>query len=173
MRQVFLALGLCALGACLPQANKQNPRDRLGAADGVVTWRAVAQADGHAAFLSRPGAAPDLVLWCRTRDEITLRAHVFITSRPNPDLKLDTKAGTMVFANVRRQGGVRVGDRILVEGTAPLNDPKAGPVLTAAGQLALTSGTETYRAAAADPNAILSRFVASCAALAGNTNNAK
>jgi hypothetical protein len=165
MMRAILLLATCALCACLPQANKQDPRDRLGAPDGVVTWRAVAQVDGHAAFLSRPGSAPDLVLWCRDSREITLRAHVFVTSVPNPDLTLSTKGGTMVFTSVRRQGGVRAGDRILVEGTGPLDDPKIGPLLGGAGELALTSGTETYRANAADPNTILPGFVAACQSL--------
>jgi hypothetical protein len=159
----ILALGL--ITACSPQGNQQDPRDANSASQGAVMWRVVAQNGGHAAFLSRPGSAPDLVIWCRNKDEITLRAHVFKAPDADPDLRLDTAGGSMVFTNVRRQGGVRAGDRMLVEGTGALHDPKIAPVLEAADQLALKSGRETYHAQNADPNKVMAGFVAACKAL--------
>jgi hypothetical protein len=159
-RWAFMLLAL-ATAACSPQGRDQNPRDRQGS-DGASTWRVVNQSDGQAAFLSRPGAAPDLVLWCRDDQKIVLRAHVFENPAPQPDLRLTTKGGVMVFADVRRQGGVREGDRKLVEGTGLLTDPKVQPVVMAADQLALQSGAETFDVTAADPNKVLPEFVAKC-----------
>jgi hypothetical protein len=160
---IIAALGL--LVGCSPQSTQQNPRDAKGSLGDAVTWRVVAQGDGHAAFLSRPGAAPDLVFWCRDSREITLRAHVFQVPSSTPNLQLQTEGGTMVFTNVRRQGGVRKGDRILVEGAADTQEVKITPLLEAAGQLTLTSGAETYRADGADPNGVMSTFVAACKSL--------
>jgi hypothetical protein len=154
---LILALGLIA--ACSPQGQGQDPES---ASQGAVAWRVVAQSGGHAAFLSGPGSAPDLVLWCRNKDEITLRAHVFKAPDANPDLKLETAGGAMVFTNVRRQGGVRAGDRTLVEGTGALHDRKIAPLLEATDQLALKSGRETYHALNADPNKVMAGFVAAC-----------
>jgi hypothetical protein len=160
---LIVAFGLIA--ACSPPGNQQDPRDAKSASQGAVTWRVVAQSDGQAAFLSRPGSAPDVVIWCRNKDEITLRAHVFKAPDANPDLRLETAGGVMEFTNVRRQGGVRAGDRTLVEGTGALHDRKIAPLLEATDQLALKSGRETYHAQNADPNKVMSGFVVACKSL--------
>jgi hypothetical protein len=162
MRRAYLIFAFGFLSACSPQGSKQDPRDRKSDMEGAVTWRVVTQSDGLAAFLARPGNAPDLVLWCRNKDEITLRAHVFEAPNANPDLQLDTRGGSMVFTNVRRQGGVRAGDRVLVEGTGALQDPKIAPLLQGADQLALKSGQEIYRAENADKDKVMLGFVAAC-----------
>lgn len=162
MKRAYLLLAFCIFAACSPQGSKQDPRDRKSEIVGEVTWRVVKQSDGLAAFLARPGNAPDLVFWCRNKDEATLRAHVFEAPIANPDLQLETRGGRLVFTKVRRQGGVRAGDRILVEGTAALHDPKIAPLLQAADQLTLKSGQEIYRAENADPNQVMAGFLAAC-----------
>ena len=151
--------------ACSPAGSDQNPRDRQGN-EGALTWRAVSQSDGQAAFLSRPGAAPDVVLWCRDGEHVVLRAHVFEAPSPQPDLRLTTSTGTVVFTSVRRQGGVRDGDRKLVEGTTSLADPKVQAVLVSANQFALQSGEDKYEVDNADPAGILASFVGICSGAA-------
>jgi hypothetical protein len=171
-RWAFILIAL-ATAACSPQGRDQNPRDRQGS-EGASTWRVVNQSDGQAAFLSRPGAAPDLVLWCRDDQKIVLRAHVFDNPAPQPDLRLTTKGGVMVFSGVRRQGGVRDGDRKLVEGTGLLTDPKVQAVLLAADQLVLQSGTQSFDMTATDPNSVLAGFVAKCTqSINANPSNKK
>jgi hypothetical protein len=155
------------LSACSPAANDQNPRDRKGA-DGAMTWRIVAQADGQAAFLSRPGAAPDLVLWCNDGGLLTLRAHVFDDPKPQPDLILTTDGATAAFQNVRRQGGVRAGDRKLVEGTLPTHDSKLPLLLQGAGNVSVTSGGVEFSARNTDPKGVLPAFTQACAAQSPN-----
>jgi hypothetical protein len=161
MRQGFPLAVLLALCACSPAGSGDNPRDRKGA-DGKLTWRVVAQADGQAAFLSRPGAAPDLVLWCRDTGQMTLRAHVFENPAAQPDLIMNTTGATIVFQNVRRQGGVRAGDRELVEGSVITSDGKLPLALLGAGTLQVTSGSEDYSAKDTDPNGVLPAFTAAC-----------
>jgi hypothetical protein len=161
MKHLLPTFVCLTLAACSQAGSDQNPRDRKGV-EGALTWRAVNQADSQAAFLSRPGAAPDVVLWCRDDAKIVLRAHVFETPAPQPDLSLTTKGGMMVFADVRRQGGVRAGDRKLVEGSASLMDPKVQAVLTAADQFVLQTGEDKYQVQDSDPNGILVPFITNC-----------
>jgi hypothetical protein len=161
MKQALPIVLALALAACSAQGSDQNPRDRKGA-DGVLTWRAVTQADGQAAFLSRPGAAPDVVLWCRDGARVVIRAHVFADPSPQPDLRLTTKGGLLNFENVRRQGGIRDGDRQLVEGGISLTDLKVQAVLIAADAFVLQSGADTYDVKNADPTGVLAGFIATC-----------
>jgi hypothetical protein len=165
MRKRVIIAALVGVAACSPSAQDGNPRDRVGDVAGKATWGVVRQGDGLAAFLARPGTAPDLVVWCRSNQEISLRAHVFQAPSANPDLSLTTSSGSLTFDNVRRQGGVRKGDRILVEGFATLTDPKVGQTLKLLNSFRLTSGSETYQAENADPNAVVGTFVAACQAL--------
>jgi hypothetical protein len=169
MKQGFPFVIMLALCACSPSGSRDDPRDRTGA-DGALTWRVVAQADGQAAFLSRPGAAPDLVLWCRNTGQMTLRAHVFENPVAQPDLIMKTQGGSIAFTNVRRQGGVRAGDRKLVEGSVMLTDANLPAVLNGAGNLTVTSGGVVYSATQADPTGILPPFTAACT---GNTQPTK
>jgi hypothetical protein len=161
MRYWLITVLAFCLSACSQADGDQNPRNRKGG-EGTLTWRAVNQADGQAAFLSRPGAAPDVVLWCKDGAKIVIRAHVFENPASQPDLRLTTQGGVMVFENVRRQGGVRDGDRQLVEGSAGLKDPKILAVLAAADQFVLQAGGDKYEVQASDPNRILAPFVAAC-----------
>lgn len=161
MRLFTISLMLLTAGACSPQGSDQNPRNRQRN-EGALTWRAVTQTDGQAAFLSRPGAAPDIVLWCRDGENLVLRAHIFESPAQRPNLSIKTKGGSVVFTDVRRQGGVRDGDRKLVEGTTSLAGPKVYAVLIAANQFALQSGEDIYQVDNADPAGILTGFVARC-----------
>lgn len=161
MKRIVLLLLACALGACDPGDQDQNPRDRVGS-EGPLSWRLVQQNSGAAAFLSRPGAAPDLVLWCDDQQRITLRAHVFPAPAVQPNLVLTTKAGQIAFKEVRRQGGVRDGDRKLVEGQISLAEPGAVETILAASDFTLTSGDVDYRAQPVDRDQILPAFVTSC-----------
>ena len=162
MKSLALALLMMSLAACSPQGDQQNPRDRQGV-DGALTWRLVSQSDSQAAFLSRPGAAPDIVLWCRDGAKIVLRAHIFDTPAPRPDLQITTTGGVLVLTDVRRQGGVRAGDRQLVEGSGAISDPRVRAVLIAADNFVLKSGADTYQVESADPAGILEGFITSCA----------
>jgi hypothetical protein len=155
---IFAALALCA---CSQAGSSDDPRAREGET-GPLTWRIVSQTDGQAAFLSRPGAAPDLVLWCRSDGQVTLRAHVFESPTANPDLTLDTDGGTVAFQNVRRQGGVRETDRKLVEGSVISSDGKLPQVLMGATNLTLRSGDVSYRAENTDSSGVLPAFTAAC-----------
>ncbi|WP_085340155.1 hypothetical protein [Aquidulcibacter paucihalophilus] len=161
MKRFALCFLACALGACDPGDRDQNPRDRVGT-EGPLSWRLVAQPSGAAAFLSRPGAAPDLVLWCDDRQRITLRAHVFKAPSAQPDLVLTTKAGRIVFQEVRRQGGVREADRKLVEGKIALADTGVADAILAASDFTLTSGDVDYRAQPVDRDQVLPAFVTAC-----------
>jgi hypothetical protein len=161
MKRLALFLLACTLGACDPGDQDQNPRDRVGS-EGPLSWRLVQQNSGAAAFLSRPGAAPDLVLWCDDQQRITLRAHVFPAPAAQPNLVLTTKAGQIAFQEVRRQGGVRDGDRKLVEGQISLAEPSAVETILAASDFTLTSGDVDYRAQPVDRDQILPAFVTSC-----------
>jgi hypothetical protein len=154
----FIMLALCA---CSPAGSGDNPRDRKGET-GALTWRVVAQPDGQAAFLSRPGAAPDLVLWCKDNGLMTLRAHVFENPAAQPDLVMNTDGGSITFQNVRRQGGVRAGDRKLVEGSVITADGKFPEALRGAVNLQVSSGGVTYNAKDADPTGVLPAFAAAC-----------
>ncbi len=171
MRQIskakFLVMLALALAACSPAGSDQNPRDRKGS-EGALTWRVVSQADGQAAFLSRPGAAPDVVLWCRDGQRLVLRAHIFENPVPSPDLRLTTKTGSVTLTEVRRQGGVRAGDRKLVEGAALLSDAKVQAALMAASDFTLQSGNETYQVQNGDPSGVLPSFMARCAQAGAN-----
>lgn len=161
MKRLALCLLACAVGACDPGDQDQNPRDRVGS-DGPLSWRLVEQKSGAAAFLSRPGAAPDLVLWCDDQQRITLRAHVFPAPSAQPNLVLTTKAGRIAFQEVRRQGGVRAGDRKLVEGKIGLVEKGVAETILAASDFTLTSGDVDYRAQPVDRDQILPAFVTAC-----------
>jgi len=161
MKRLALCLLACALGACDPGDKDQNPRDRVGS-DGPLSWRLVQQKAGAAAFLSRPGAAPDLVLWCDAQQLVTLRAHIFPAPSAQPTLVLTTKAGRIAFRDVRRQGGVRVGDRKLVEGKIGLAETGVAETILAASDFTLTSGDVDYRAQPVDRDQILPAFVTAC-----------
>jgi hypothetical protein len=163
----LLASATTMLTACSPSATSDDPRNRQGVA-GDVTWRVVQDGDGQAAFLSRPGAAPDLVLWCRANGLLTLRAHIFEDPAPQPDLIMSTPGGTIAFDNVRRQGGVRAGDRKLVEGVVTLSDAKLPAILSGAADITVTSGADSYKAKNSDPNNALSAFSAACVAASSN-----
>jgi hypothetical protein len=167
MRAIVCVLASMLLVGCSPAGSSDNPRDRKGEA-GALTWRSVIDETGQAAFLSRPGSAPDLVLWCGANRVLTLRAHVFEAPSAMPDLSMRTNGGIISFENVRRQGGVRAGDRKLVEGTVSLSDPKLGPILLAASDLTVMSGGATFQAKNADPANILPAFNSACAALQSN-----
>jgi hypothetical protein len=172
MKSTFAIVFALLAAACSPSDRDQNPRDRKGV-EGALTWRAVTQADGDAAFLSRPSAAPDVVLWCRDGSKIVLRAHVFENPALTPDLRMTTAGGVIVFENVRRQGGVRAGDRTLVEGAAPLADPKVRAILAGAAQFDLQTGDDKYTVQDADPNSILPSFIASCSQTNAPTSSPK
>lgn len=161
MKRLAFCLLVIALGACDPGDKDQNPRDRVGS-DGPLSWRLVEQKSGAAAFLSRPGAAPDLVLWCDDQQRITLRAHVFPAPSAQPNLVLTTKAGRIAFQEVRRQGGVRAGDRKLVEGKIGLVEKGVAETILAASDFTLTSGDVDYRAQPVDRDQILPAFVTAC-----------
>jgi hypothetical protein len=161
MRQASALLLLAAIAACTPAGSRDNPRDRKSEA-GALTWRLVAQDGGQAAFLSRPGAAPDIVLWCKDAGQLTLRAHIFENPTGQPDLTMATQGGIIAFQNVRRQGGVRAGDRKLVEGSVITSDGKLPAVLAAAANLTVTSGGVDYRATDTDPTGILPAFTTAC-----------
>jgi len=161
MKRLALCLLVFALGACDPGDQDQNPRDRVGS-DGPLSWRLVEQKSGAAAFLSRPGAAPDLVLWCDDQQRITLRAHVFPAPSAQPNLVLTTKAGRIAFQEVRRQGGVRAGDRKLVEGKIGLVEKGVVETILAASDFTLTSGDVDYRAQPVDRDQTLPAFVTAC-----------
>ena len=168
MRAVRLGLGFAVAGvaaamtACGPGADDRDPRDRQGG-PGAATWRLVADGAGHAAFLSRPGAAPDLVIWCRGDGRVTLRAHVFEAPARPPKLSLSTDAGSIAFEGARVQGGLRDVDRKLVEGATALTEETAA-VLAAAARVDVTDGATTWRAAQADPQAVMAGFARDCLA---------
>ena len=160
MRHLILGV-LVLLSACSPAGIGNNPRDRKGA-DGKLSWRVVDQDGGQAAFLSRPGAAPDLVLWCRNTGSMTLRAHIFEEPSAQPDLIMSTDGGVIAFTSVRRQGGVRAGDRQLVEGSIILTDAAVPAILSGAVNIKVTSGGVDYRASDTDPMGVLPAFTAAC-----------
>lgn len=164
MRKISVAAFL-AISACSPSGSDGNPRDRIGDANAAAKWGVVQQGDGLAAFLARPGTAPDLVFWCRDGTEMVARAHVFKAPSQTPDLSLTTATGGILFEKVRRQGGVREGDRTLVEGFTTLQDPKINTVLSGANSVTLRSGAETYIANNADVDGVMTGFAAQCQAL--------
>jgi hypothetical protein len=161
MKRLVCLFVLVALGACDPADPDQNPRDRVGTG-GPLSWRLVLQKEGAAAFLSRPGAAPDLVLWCDDNGQVTLRAHVFANPSPKPDLVLKTSGGQIGFEQVRRQGGVRASDRKLVEGQIGLDHAGVAETLLAASDLTLTSGGVDFQGVPGDPDKVLPAFVTAC-----------
>jgi hypothetical protein len=161
MKRLLGLLVLLGLSACDPADTDKNPRDRVGSG-GPLSWRLVEQNKGAAAFLSRPGAAPDLVLWCDGKGQVTLRAHVFANPSPNPDLVLKTSGGQIGFEQVRRQGGVRASDRKLVEGQIGLDRAGVAETILAANDLTLTSGGVDYKGVPGDPDNVLPAFVTAC-----------
>jgi hypothetical protein len=161
MKRFACLLVLMAIGACDPGDTDQDPRDRVGTG-GPLSWRLVEQNKGAAAFLSRPGAAPDLVLWCDGKGQVTLRAHVFANPSPTPDLILKTSGGQIGFEQVRRQGGVRASDRKLVEGQIGLDRAGVAATILAASDLTLTSGGVDYQGVPGDPDNVLPAFVTAC-----------
>jgi hypothetical protein len=154
----LLALGI--LIGCNPQSG-DNPRDRQGQ-PGATTWRIVADAQGQAAFLSKPGAAPDLVIWCRGDGLVTLRAHVFEAPANPPDLALKTDTGDILFQTVRNQGGMRATDRKLVEGQISASEPRVIAGLAALDEVKLRNGERVWSVSAADPQNVLPAFAAAC-----------
>jgi hypothetical protein len=162
-------LGLCALAlgcaaGCTPEATPGDPRARTGS-EGPATWRLVAEGAGRAAFLSRPGAAPDLVLWCRGDATLTARAHGPARPDAPADLALITAAGTVRFTNVRRQGGLNDPARALTEGMVRL-DPGVIATLGGAqtGKLTIVREGNTSLYPDADPDQVLEGFLAACLA---------
>lgn len=166
MKTFVLLLALAMLVACSPASQTDNPRARKGQ-DGALSWRVVSGEDGQAAFLSKPGAAPDIVLWCRTNGLVTLRAHIFEAPKPQPNLSLATSGGSLIFNSVRRQGGVREGDRQLVEGSIASSNPNLSAVLLGAANVTITSSGASFQAQNADPDAVLPDFVADCVGASG------
>jgi hypothetical protein len=152
---------LVVLCACGPSTDTKDPRARQGSG-GALAWRHLSQIDGQAAFLARPGRAPDLVLWCRDRQSLTLRAHGFKNVSARPDLQLTSAAGVVLFEDVRAQGGVRVNDRKLVEGRLALSPTHRAIVGKASAGLTLQSGTEIYRAHTPDSATALEQFLSAC-----------
>lgn len=165
MKYALPLMILLAVAACDRADQDQDPRDRVGQ-DGPLSWRLVEQKSGAAAFLSRPGAAPDLVLWCDDQKGLTLRAHVFKEPAAQPDLLLTTPGGQITFTNVRRQGGLRATDRKLVEGRVNLADPRVTATLAAAQRLTLTSGGVDYQVEPQDRAGALRGFLTACASQA-------
>lgn len=160
-------LAVLALGACQPggggSGDASDPRDRAGS-EGPSRWGVIARPDGTAAaFLARPGAAPDLVLWCRGDGTATLRAHVFEDPPASPDLILDSPQGPITFTGVRAQGGLRAGSSTLVEGAVDLTagDIRARLSAATASVTVRSSGT-VWQAPDADPDAVMQTFVAGC-----------
>ncbi|GIU67379.1 hypothetical protein [Candidatus Phycosocius spiralis] len=161
MKQLVCWLGLAALGACDLGDAYQDPRDR-GRSGGTLSWRLVEQQGGAAVFLARPGAAPDLVLWCDGNGEVTLRAHVFANPKPNPDLILKTSGGQIRFEQVRRQGGMRASDRKLVEGQIGLDRSGVAATILAASDLTLMSGEVVYQSVSGHSANVLPVFMKAC-----------
>lgn len=164
---VATALVALAAAGCQPAGSAAgetgDPRDRAGG-EGPSRWGVIARPDGTAAaFLARPGAAPDLVLWCRGDGSATLRAHVFEDPAARPDLVLDSPRGAITFAGVRAQGGLRAGSSTLVEGAVDLTQADARARLAAATpNVTVRSGGTVWRAPDADPEAVMQAFVAGC-----------
>lgn len=163
-----LTLATWAVAGCQPggtgaAGDGSDPRNRTGS-EGPSRWGVIARPDGTAAaFLARPGAAPDLVLWCRGDGTATLRAHVFTDPAPAPDLVLDSPSGPVTFTGVRAQGGLRAGSSTLVEGAVDLKAGDARARLAAAtGDVTVRSGGVVWQAPAADPAAVMEAFVAGC-----------
>lgn len=162
--RALAAVLVLALAGCEAPGGPDDPRDRVGG-DGPPTWRLVAQGAEQAAFLSRPGAAPDLVLWCRGDGVIRLRAHVFDRPGPAPGLVLVGPGGQIVFEGVRAQGAIRDGGRTLVEGAAPAT-PEAIAILTAGASAPSVSAgpaSPVWTTQEADPDAIIPGFAQGCA----------
>jgi hypothetical protein len=154
---------LLALPGCGTAANDDgDPRNRTGG-EGPATWRVVRETGRAAAFLARPGAAPDLVVWCG-QGALTLRAHVFKGEDLAADLSLTTPGGRIGFANVRRQGAVRDGRPGLVEGVGAIDPGTATLALAAAGDTRVAWGGEAYAVTGADPGGVMAGFASLCAA---------
>jgi hypothetical protein len=159
----LLATALTA-GACgNPAGAPDNPRDREGAA-APPTWRIVAEGGAQAAFLSRPGAAPDLVLWCRGDGRITLRAHVFERPDAAPTLIWDSPQGAVAFEAVRAQGGMRADDRKLVEGSVAASADTLARLMAGKDTVLVRSGADSWQALQADPQGVMPGFTRACAA---------
>jgi hypothetical protein len=154
---------LLLTGACTQAAAPGNPRDRVGA-DAPPTWRIVAEGGAQAAFLSRPGAAPDLVLWCRGDGRITLRAHVFERPEGAPTLIWDSPQGPVAFEAVRAQGGMREADRKLVEGSVAVTPGTLARLVAAKDSVLVRSGADSWQALQADPDQVMEGFTRACAA---------
>lgn len=171
MKRSLALVALVTLSACTPAGSRDDPRDRKGDVAAAPVWGVVRQTDGIAAFLARPGSAPDLVLWCRNNAEMTLRAHVFQSPPEEAGLFMVTPLARDIFLSVRQQGGVRKGDRTLVEGVGRLPDPNFQTMIAGADKVELRSGTETYRADKADPNKVMPGFVSACLTLPPPTHS--
>ncbi|MEN9855533.1 MAG: hypothetical protein RLZZ157_659 [Pseudomonadota bacterium] len=166
MKAVAVLIGsMLALAACGQGNAVQDPRARAGQG-GDLAWRVLAQSDGQAAFLARPGAAPDVVLWCRGGKSLTLRAHVFQRTGGQPNLRLVSSAGTAELENVRAQGGVRAGDRQLVEGRLSLTPNNRNILAKASTAMTLTSGQQTYSTQTPTTPDALPQFLRACVSAA-------
>jgi hypothetical protein len=157
---------LAVLGAaCSPASGPADPRARAGA-DGPTTWRLVSGAEGQAAFLSRPGAAPDIVLWCRGDGQLTVRVHVFKRDQAVTELALLDKSGAVGtnLGPARIQGAVRDDGAMLAEASTRV---AASELATLAGYLTtmrLSGGGPdlVWRASKTDPSGVLEPFLKTC-----------
>lgn len=152
------------LGACSPAGDPANPRDRAGS-EGPSTWRLVAGGEGQAAFLSKPGAAPDIVLWCRGDGAMTVRVHVFKRDRAVTTLALSGKDGekSLELGEARIQGAVRDDGAMLAEVSVSLDQPKADRIGQLLANVRLSPGDgEAWEAPKADPDRVLAGFLKAC-----------
>jgi hypothetical protein len=157
------------LGACSQAEDPANPRDRAGS-DGPSTWRLVAGGEGQAAFLSKPGAAPDIVLWCRGDGAMTVRVHVFKRDRAVTTLALSGKDGekSLELGEARIQGAVRDDGAMLAEVSLNLDQPKADRIGQLLANVRLSPGAgEVWEAPKADPDRVLAGFLKACVGAEG------
>jgi hypothetical protein len=162
LKMVLLA---ALVGACSPASDPANPRDRAGG-DGPTTWRLVAGGEGQAAFLSRPGAAPDIVLWCRGDGRLTVRAHVFKRDQPVTRLALLDKTGAVGadLGPARIQGAVRDDGAMLAEASTLLSADRITALTAFLATVRLSGGAAdlVWRADKADPQVIIEPFLQTC-----------
>jgi hypothetical protein len=162
-----LGLILCGIAltvACTPET-PDDPRARTGL-EGPTTWRLVAGGEGQAAFLSRPGAAPDIVLWCRGDNSLTVRAHVFKRAQAVRELTLLDKAGNpgMALGNARIQGAVRDDGAMLAETNLTIDATKVSALVGYLSTVRLSGGKPDvmWQADKTDPQTVLEPFLKSC-----------
>jgi hypothetical protein len=159
-----LACLVLLLSACSQANDPANPRDRAGS-EGPSTWRLVAGGEGQAAFLSKPGAAPDIVLWCRGDGAMTVRAHVFKRDMAVTTLALVGKDGekSLELGQARIQGAVRDDGAMLAEVSLSLDQQKAERMNQLLANVRLSPGAgEAWQAPKADPERVLAGFLKAC-----------